>query len=174
MSYNSLKGRLNSSLIPWRRTMEKIRQALRNPLILFIVCLVIGLLVGIFVLGYGCSRFNGSNSGAFNLRPDLQEDWLRAAIDSYSVNQDLSLAVTRYNDLGSDAPDTLATVRGCAWRPGSTGDLCLQCGCSSATKSAANAENSWLPPGQCHHLVAGHSDPACPGGLDRLTTAQIG
>ena len=91
--------------------MEKIRQYLRNPLILFIVCLVIGLLVGIFVLGYGLFPVRWTNSGAFNLRPDLQEDWLRAAIDSYSVNQDSNLAVTRYNDLGSDAPDTLATVQ---------------------------------------------------------------
>jgi predicted flap endonuclease-1-like 5' DNA nuclease len=91
--------------------MEKTRQYLRNPLILFIVCLVIGLLVGIFVLGYGLFPVQWINSGAFNLRPDLQENWLRAAIDSYSVNQDSSLAVSRYNDLGSDAPDILATVQ---------------------------------------------------------------
>ncbi len=32
--------------------MDKIRQYLSNPLILFIVCLVIGLIVGVFVIGY--------------------------------------------------------------------------------------------------------------------------
>jgi predicted flap endonuclease-1-like 5' DNA nuclease len=91
--------------------MDKIRQYLRNPLVLFVVCLVIGLLVGIFVLGYWWFPVQWTNSGAFNLSPDLQEDWLRAAIDSYSVNQDTNLAITRYNDLGSDAPDILATVQ---------------------------------------------------------------
>ena len=91
--------------------MDKIRQYLRNPLILFIVCLVIGLLVGVFVIGYWLWPVQWVNSGAYNLRPDLQEDWLRAAIDSYSVNQDANLAVTHYNDLGSDAPNILATVQ---------------------------------------------------------------
>jgi predicted flap endonuclease-1-like 5' DNA nuclease len=91
--------------------MDKIREYLRNPLILFIVCLVIGLLVGVFVLGYWLFPVQWVNSGAFNLRPDLQEDWLRAAVDSYTVNQDANLAVTHYNDLGSNAPNILATVQ---------------------------------------------------------------
>ncbi len=91
--------------------MDKTRQYLSNPLIVFIVCLVIGLIVGVFVLGYGVWPVQWTNSAAFNLRPDLQEDWLRAAIDSYAVNQDASLATSRYNDLGSDAPQVLAAVQ---------------------------------------------------------------
>ncbi len=91
--------------------MDKTRQYLSNPLVVFIVCLVIGLIVGVFVLGYGLWPVQWTNSAAFNLRPDLQEDWLRAAIDSYAVNQDASLATSRYNDLGSDAPQVLATIQ---------------------------------------------------------------
>jgi predicted flap endonuclease-1-like 5' DNA nuclease len=63
------------------------------------------------VIGYWLRPVQWINSGVYNLRPDLQEDWMRAAIDSYSVNQDANLAVTRYNDLGSDAPIILQTVQ---------------------------------------------------------------
>lgn len=91
--------------------MDKTRQYLSNPLVVFIVCLVIGLIVGVFALGYGLWPVQWTNSAAFNLRPDLQEDWLRAAIDSYAVNQDASLATSRYNDLGSDAPQVLVAVQ---------------------------------------------------------------
>lgn len=91
--------------------MDKTRQYLSNPLVVFIICLVIGLIVGIFILGYGLFPVQWTNSGAFNLRSDLQEDWLRAAIDSYAVNQDANLATSRYNDLGSDAPQVLAAVQ---------------------------------------------------------------
>ncbi|MBP1703834.1 MAG: conserved rane protein of unknown function [Chloroflexi bacterium] len=91
--------------------MDKTRQYLSNPLVVFIVCLVIGLIVGVFVLGYGLFPVQWTNSAAFNLRADLQEDWLRAAIDSYAVNQDASLATSRYNDLGTDAPQVLAAIQ---------------------------------------------------------------
>jgi predicted flap endonuclease-1-like 5' DNA nuclease len=91
--------------------MDKTRQYLSNPLVVFIVCLIIGLIVGVFVLGYWLFPVQWTNSAAFNLRPDLQEDWLRAAIDSYVANQDASLATSRYNDLGSNAPQILAAIQ---------------------------------------------------------------
>lgn len=91
--------------------MDKTRQYLSNPLVVFIVCIIIGIIVGVFALGYWLFPVQWTNSAAFNLRADLQEDWLRAAIDSYAVNQDAGLATSRYNDLGSDAPQALAAIQ---------------------------------------------------------------
>ncbi len=44
------------------------------------------------------------------LRADLQADYLRMAIDSYSINRDAELALQRYDALGEFAQDTLNDV----------------------------------------------------------------
>jgi hypothetical protein len=45
------------------------------------------------------------------LRADYQTDYLKAAIDSYSVNRDVELALSRYQSLGAAGAGTLARVR---------------------------------------------------------------
>ncbi len=45
------------------------------------------------------------------LRADYQTDYLKAAIDSYSVNRDVDLAVARYQSLGAAGPGTLAAIQ---------------------------------------------------------------
>ena len=45
------------------------------------------------------------------LRADYQADYLKAAIDSYSVNRDVDLAVSRYQSLGAAGPTTLAAIQ---------------------------------------------------------------
>ncbi|HKY83585.1 MAG TPA: hypothetical protein VJ160_02030 [Anaerolineales bacterium] len=45
------------------------------------------------------------------LRADYQTDYLKAAIDSYSVNRDVDLAVSRYQSLGAAGPTTLAAIQ---------------------------------------------------------------
>jgi hypothetical protein len=44
------------------------------------------------------------------LRDDLQRDYLRMAIDSYSVNSDAELALDRYQTLGETASQTLNAI----------------------------------------------------------------
>ncbi|HLC05648.1 MAG TPA: hypothetical protein VJK02_21625 [Anaerolineales bacterium] len=44
------------------------------------------------------------------LRADLQQDYLRMAIDSYSINRDVDLAIERYQSLGSHAQVTLEEI----------------------------------------------------------------
>ena len=51
------------------------------------------------------------------LRVELQEDYLRMAIDSYRVNQSPDLAVQRWKNLGAGAPIALATIQA---NPGNT------------------------------------------------------
>jgi len=71
--------------------------------------LILGLVVG---LGYawGLNPVQWINGEPRQLRADLQEDYLRMAIDSYSVNRDPDLAIQRYTALGETAKLTLDEV----------------------------------------------------------------
>jgi len=73
------------------------------------LALVLGLAAG---LGYawGLNPVQWINGGPHQLRADLQEDYLRMAIDSYSVNRDPDLAILRYNALGEAGKLTLDAV----------------------------------------------------------------
>lgn len=73
------------------------------------LALIIGLAAG---LGYawGLNPVQWINGEPQQLRADLQEDYLRMAIDSYSVNRDPDLALRRYSDLGESAKLTLDAV----------------------------------------------------------------
>lgn len=44
------------------------------------------------------------------LRADLRQDYLRMAIDSYSINREVDQAIERYQSLGSYAPETLEAI----------------------------------------------------------------
>lgn len=73
------------------------------------LALVLGLAAG---LGYawGLNPVQWINGEPNQLRADLQEDYLRMAIESYSVNRDSDLAIRRYNALGETAKLTLDAV----------------------------------------------------------------
>ena len=68
------------------------------PIVLFIVGLALGLLIG-WVL----APVEFVDATPAYLRADLQEDYLRMAIDSYRVNPDPNLAVQRWKNLGAGA-----------------------------------------------------------------------
>lgn len=91
--------------------MDIIRQYSNKPWVVFLVALVVGLIIGIFILGYWLWPVDWYDSAVSQLRPDLKEEWLRLAIDSYAVNPDANLAVARYKQLEADAPSLLATVQ---------------------------------------------------------------
>ncbi len=73
------------------------------------LALVVGLAAG---LGYawGLNPVQWVNGEPHQLRADLQEDYLRMAIESYSVNRDSDLAIRRYNALGESAKLALDAV----------------------------------------------------------------
>lgn len=73
------------------------------------LALILGLAAG---LGYawGLNPVEWINGEPNQLRADLQEDYLRMAIDSYAVNRDADLAVRRYNALGESAKLTLDAI----------------------------------------------------------------
>ena len=93
-----------------------VKNLLKNPRITLIVGVVLGLLLGLIV-GWGIWPVKYTNATPEVLRADLQEDYLRMAIDSYRVmkpvNQQAAanLAVFHWENLGSAAGATYGRVQ---------------------------------------------------------------
>ena len=73
-----------------------------------IVAVIAALVLGL-IIGWNTVKFE--NADPSYLRPDLQEDYLRMAIDSYRVNQNPDLAVQRWKNLGPDAAAAYTAVQ---------------------------------------------------------------
>ena len=85
----------------------------RNPLLYSLVAVGIGVVIGLAIgllMGWVIWPVQWTDASPDLLHPDYQEEWLKMAIDSYSVNQDAALATRRYQDLGEYGPDTLAQI----------------------------------------------------------------
>jgi len=89
--------------------MDNTRQQLNRPVVVFIACIILGLLLAL-VIGYWIWPVQWYDASYAELRPDLQEDFLRGAIESYSLNGDAALANTRYEGLGDSGPVVMATI----------------------------------------------------------------
>ncbi|MGW8250326.1 MAG: hypothetical protein ACWGO1_06765, partial [Anaerolineales bacterium] len=89
--------------------MDAIREQFNKPLVVGAVGLVLGLLLGI-LYAWVINPVEWTNADVTHLRQDLQEDYLRMAIDSYAYNKDAVLATQRYTELGEDADEVLAAV----------------------------------------------------------------
>jgi hypothetical protein len=89
--------------------MDAIREQLKKPLVVGIIALVLGIALGI-LYGWVIDPVEWTDAAVEHLRPDLQQEYLRMAIDSYARNQDVELAKKRYADLGTAGPDALDAV----------------------------------------------------------------
>jgi len=93
-----------------------IKNLLKNPRMTLIVGVVLGLLLGLIV-GWGLWPVQWTDALPEVLRTDLQEDYMRMAIDSYRANKNLNpqaaadLAVTRWDNLGTAAGPTYGRVQ---------------------------------------------------------------
>jgi hypothetical protein len=63
------------------------------------------------VLGWGLWPVQWTNADPSSLRPDLQEDYLRMAIDSFVTNPVNELAIQRYQALGADGPAVFDRIK---------------------------------------------------------------
>jgi hypothetical protein len=90
--------------------MDQIREYLKRPLVIGILGFVAGLIIGLFVLGWGLWPVQWYNAAPDNLHPGYQEMWLRMAIISYGATGDAATAKVEYDSLGSAGADTLAMV----------------------------------------------------------------
>ena len=85
--------------------MTSALDLLKRPLVVAVLAGILGLLVGI-PLGWATVRVVNTTPAV--MRPDLQEDYLRMAIESFQVNRDPNLAVQA---LGRSRPGGGAAVR---------------------------------------------------------------
>jgi hypothetical protein len=90
--------------------MDKIREQLKNPLIAAAAGFVVGLIIGLFVLGWWWFPVKWINASPQDLRSDLKVDYLRMAIASYTKDQDIVAAQQRWMELGPDANNLLTDV----------------------------------------------------------------
>jgi hypothetical protein len=90
--------------------MDRIREQVRRPLVAAALGFVLGLIIGLPILGWGLWPVQYIDASAEHLRQDLQHDWLRMTIDSYSRNQNTQLAMQRWEELGPDRMEVLAGV----------------------------------------------------------------
>ena len=80
----------------------------RQHIVMVVVALAVGLVAGI-PLGWATVRVVNTTPAV--MRPDLQEDYLRMAIDSFRVNRDPNLAVKRWDELGPAAAPMFVKVQ---------------------------------------------------------------
>ena len=93
--------------------MDKIRELLKNPIYTGAAGLVVGILFGLIVLGWGLFPVQWTNASVQNLRSDLQQEYLKMAIQSFSVDTNIPAAQQHWKDLGSlkTATDLLAELQ---------------------------------------------------------------
>lgn len=89
--------------------MDTIREYMKRPLVMGAAGLIVGLLLGIFY-GWVIDPVEWTDAAIIHLRPDLQEEYLRMAIDSYTQNRDAELAKKRYGELGENGAAVLEKV----------------------------------------------------------------
>ena len=83
----------------------------RRPPAIGIIAFVSGLLLGLIILGWWVWPVQWTDSYPEYMRSDIQADYLRMAVDSYSVNQDIDAARQRYAWLGAAGPALLADLQ---------------------------------------------------------------
>lgn len=88
--------------------MKSAADFLKTHAIVIVVALVVGLVAGI-PLGWATVRVVNTTPAV--MRADLQEDYLRMAVDSFRVNRDPNLAVRRWDDLGPAAAPMFVKIQ---------------------------------------------------------------
>jgi len=111
--------------------MDKIRDLLKRPFIAGITGLVIGLIIGLPILGWGLFPVKWKDLDATTLRQDLKDQYLCMVVDSYRVNQNGELAKARLDAMGESlqkSPYLLDTLQkgGCNYAPDDMSVLALK------------------------------------------------
>jgi hypothetical protein len=87
-----------------------LKNILKNTVVAIVVGAVLGLIIGL-VIGWGIWPVQWYDGTPEVLRQDLQEDYLRMTIDSYSRNNNPGLALERWNNLGAAKDKVYSAVQ---------------------------------------------------------------
>ena len=90
--------------------MNKIKMFLNRPEVKMVGILIIGMLIGLVVLGWGLWPLEWVDASPADLQMDYQRDYLCMVIESYIVNQDNALVQLRWEGLGENASALLDTL----------------------------------------------------------------
>jgi hypothetical protein len=88
--------------------MSSVLDVVKKQIILVLLVLVVGVAIGV-PLGWATVRVVNTTPAV--MREDLQEDYLRMAIDSFRVNRDPNLAVRRWDALGPAAATMFVKIQ---------------------------------------------------------------
>src|SRR5512147_370859 len=82
--------------------MDNLRARFNRPMVIGSVAFLAGLFIGLIVLGWWLWPVQWSDAAPKHLRADLQEDYLRMAIDSYARTPDEDLVGRVVDGLGKE------------------------------------------------------------------------
>ena len=86
------------------------KNLLQNSRVALILGVVLGLILGL-IMGWGFWPVQWTDGTPEVLRADLQEDYLRMAIESFDRTGDVNTAASRWDDLGAAAGPTFIRVQ---------------------------------------------------------------
>lgn len=90
--------------------MEKVKSLMSRPLVLGGAGLLVGMIFGLVVLGWGLWPLEWVNGAPVNLSADYQRQYLCMLIDSYVRNNDQTLMRVRWSSLGSQNVELLKNL----------------------------------------------------------------
>ena len=90
--------------------MDKIKDFLKNPISFGVIGLIVGMVIGLFALGWSLWPLRWTDAAPTDLQIDYQRDYLCMMIDSYIRNQDNELVQLRWDGLGENANELLNTL----------------------------------------------------------------
>jgi len=103
--------------------MDKIKDFFKNPINYGLVGLIVGMVIGLVVLGWGVLPVKWIDAAPTDLQIDYQRDYLCMTIDSYIRNQDDQLMQLRWDGLGENADELLNTITPAVCRFTSTAEI---------------------------------------------------
>jgi hypothetical protein len=139
--------------------VEKLREYIKNPLIMAGLGFLLGLIIGFPILGWGLFPVQWTDAEPRHLRQDLRVDYMRMAIQSYGVNPDQKTALERFKSLGPDAMSILDS---------------LSTDPSLATKDIAGFRGIVISSGGAASLPAGTGLPGQPNAEQLQATLSAG
>ncbi len=139
--------------------MNKLLDIFKKPLWAGVAGLVIGLIIGLPILGWGLWPVKWYDAAPSHLRADLQEDYMRMAVESYILDGDAGQALTRYNNLGDNKAAILDQV---IKNPGKLNPMNIQ-----GFKGVVEGTNPVIPAGTTPQASA-TTAPAAQGGGSSL------
>lgn len=89
--------------------MEKIRTNLKNPVVAAVAGVILGLLLGI-LYAWVINPVEWTDASVQHLRADLRDDYLRMAIESYTLTGDVNKAKSRFAELGPYGEEVLNAI----------------------------------------------------------------